>query len=361
MAVNLSRHRTELLQAYADILNEESGKNWMILSYEPNSSALMLSASGGGGLEEMALSFDCCKVQYGLTSLRNSGCSLTKVVLIHWQGESTPFHLLGQYGGHVREVERFFKCYKYAFLALQVDPAKPLFLRQLLPQEGIHLTHYARNEEDIDPDAIRSAVFKVTSGFGVDHTSPFVKPEPVGSVYRPVEAKKLIDLSERQKFWAQAEKEEAERQAAEQQRLMQNIASIEQEKQRLQERLSKECEERIGKVKISSKSASAINGELNSKVEPKIPPVSVVQPSKLPGYLKKKEEDSKIANDVIKEGKGEAAIQTECNGTDDTEISFLPGDTITHIDQVDPGWWYGVGPDKSSGLFPANYVKLLND
>ncbi|CDW57346.1 SH3 9 domain containing protein [Trichuris trichiura] len=247
MAVNLSRHRTELLQAYADILNEESG-----------------------GLEEMALSFDCCKVQYGLTSLRNSGCSLTKVVLIHW----------------------------VQFLRMTY------FLLQ-----GIHLTHYARNEEDIDPNAIRNAVFKVTSSFGVDHTSPFVKPEPV----------------------------------------------------------------------VSGICSNAVNGALKSKVEPKIPPVNSVQPSKHPGYLKKKEKDTKIANDV-KEAKGEAAIQTECNGNvpeeencltavalwdyqaaDDTEISFLPGDTITHIDQVDPGWWYGMAPDKTSGLFPANYVKLLND
>ena len=24
---------------------------------------------------------------------------------------------------------------------------------------------------------------------------------------------------------------------------------------------------------------------------------------------------------------------------DDTEISFDPGQVITHIDQIDPGWW----------------------
>lgn len=44
---------------------------------------------------------------------------------------------------------------------------------------------------------------------------------------------------------------------------------------------------------------------------------------------------------------------------DDTEISFDPGDIITHIERIDPGWWQGLGPDGNYGLFPANYVQLL--
>uniref|UniRef100_A0A1B6L3R3 SH3 domain-containing protein n=1 Tax=Graphocephala atropunctata TaxID=36148 RepID=A0A1B6L3R3_9HEMI len=45
---------------------------------------------------------------------------------------------------------------------------------------------------------------------------------------------------------------------------------------------------------------------------------------------------------------------------DDTEISFDPGDIITRIDQIDAGWWQGMAPDGSYGLFPANYVQLLD-
>lgn len=43
------------------------------------------------------------------------------------------------------------------------------------------------------------------------------------------------------------------------------------------------------------------------------------------------------------------------------EISFDPGDIITHVDQIDPGWWQGLGPDGTYGLFPANYVELLEN
>ncbi|NXQ52959.1 HCLS1 protein, partial [Anthoscopus minutus] len=45
-------------------------------------------------------------------------------------------------------------------------------------------------------------------------------------------------------------------------------------------------------------------------------------------------------------------------GDGDDEISFDPDDTITHIEMVDEGWWQGECHGRV-GLFPANYVKLL--
>lgn len=45
---------------------------------------------------------------------------------------------------------------------------------------------------------------------------------------------------------------------------------------------------------------------------------------------------------------------------DDTEITFDPEQFITNIDQIDPGWWQGVAPDGSYGLFPANYVEVVD-
>ncbi|XP_050399606.1 drebrin-like protein A isoform X2 [Patella vulgata] len=44
--------------------------------------------------------------------------------------------------------------------------------------------------------------------------------------------------------------------------------------------------------------------------------------------------------------------------TDETEITFDPGDMILNIEQIDEGWWLGTGPDGNHGMFPANYVEL---
>lgn len=44
---------------------------------------------------------------------------------------------------------------------------------------------------------------------------------------------------------------------------------------------------------------------------------------------------------------------------DDDEISFDPGDLITDIEELDPGWWRGTAPNGAVGLFPANYVEKI--
>ena len=45
----------------------------------------------------------------------------------------------------------------------------------------------------------------------------------------------------------------------------------------------------------------------------------------------------------------------------DEEITFDPGDIITEIDTFDEGWWKGQSPDGRFGMFPANYVELIED
>ncbi|KAH9518483.1 hypothetical protein Btru_016919 [Bulinus truncatus] len=45
---------------------------------------------------------------------------------------------------------------------------------------------------------------------------------------------------------------------------------------------------------------------------------------------------------------------------DDTEINFDPDQIITNIAEIDEGWWQGFAPDGSYGMFPANYVELIN-
>jgi len=47
--------------------------------------------------------------------------------------------------------------------------------------------------------------------------------------------------------------------------------------------------------------------------------------------------------------------------SDETEISFDPGQIVSHIDQIDPGWWQGLGPQGNYGLFPANYVEVIDN
>uniref|UniRef100_A0A914MNU6 Drebrin-like protein n=1 Tax=Meloidogyne incognita TaxID=6306 RepID=A0A914MNU6_MELIC len=44
---------------------------------------------------------------------------------------------------------------------------------------------------------------------------------------------------------------------------------------------------------------------------------------------------------------------------DNTELTFNPDDIISDIQMVHDGWWYGRSPNGACGLFPSNYVQLL--
>ncbi|XP_062995302.1 drebrin-like protein isoform X4 [Elgaria multicarinata webbii] len=60
------------------------------------------------------------------------------------------------------------------------------------------------------------------------------------------------------------------------------------------------------------------------------------------------------------EGKGLCARALyDYQAADDTEISFDPENMITNIEMIDEGWWRGYGPDGHFGMFPANYVELI--
>ncbi|CAO0796533.1 unnamed protein product [Mucor circinelloides] len=55
-----------------------------------------------------------------------------------------------------------------------------------------------------------------------------------------------------------------------------------------------------------------------------------------------------------------AVVLFEYDASETNEMSLLEGEVVTQIDQVDEGWWFGVSEDgKKQGLFPANYVQIL--
>ncbi|XP_076281629.1 actin binding protein 1 isoform X1 [Lasioglossum baleicum] len=62
--------------------------------------------------------------------------------------------------------------------------------------------------------------------------------------------------------------------------------------------------------------------------------------------------------DINNEGMIARALY-DYQAVDGTEITFDPGDIITHIETIDEGWWQGLGPGGIFGLFPANYVEVI--
>ncbi|RGB29839.1 hypothetical protein C1646_745191 [Rhizophagus diaphanus] len=57
-----------------------------------------------------------------------------------------------------------------------------------------------------------------------------------------------------------------------------------------------------------------------------------------------------------------AIVQYSYDASEDNEMSLLEGEIIKDIIQLDEGWWQGISADGSrSGLFPANYVEIIEN
>ncbi|KAK5652609.1 hypothetical protein OQA88_10370 [Cercophora sp. LCS_1] len=56
-----------------------------------------------------------------------------------------------------------------------------------------------------------------------------------------------------------------------------------------------------------------------------------------------------------------ALVQYDYDKAEDNEIELREGEYVTNIEMVDDDWWMGTNAQGESGLFPSNYVELVDD
>jgi hypothetical protein len=54
-----------------------------------------------------------------------------------------------------------------------------------------------------------------------------------------------------------------------------------------------------------------------------------------------------------------AVISYDYEKAEDNEVELREGEIVTDIDMVDEDWWMGTNSQGERGLFPANYVELI--
>jgi hypothetical protein len=60
-------------------------------------------------------------------------------------------------------------------------------------------------------------------------------------------------------------------------------------------------------------------------------------------------------------GGKKALVQYDYEKAEDNEIELREGEYVTNIEMVDDDWWMGTNARGESGLFPSNYVELVDD
>ncbi|XP_040898446.1 drebrin-like b isoform X1 [Toxotes jaculatrix] len=210
MAVNLSKNGPALTAAYKEVVDEKSNTNWALFTYEGNSNDIRLAEKGDGGLEELVEELNSGKVMYAFCRVQDPNSGLPKYVLINWTGEGVNDARKGICANHVSSMANFLK--------------------------GAHVTINARAEEDVEPEAIMQKVAKASGAnysFHKEASSRFQDsgPQgPVGSVYQKTNAMSEIRKTNKDNFWAQAEKEEEKRRQEERRKAEEERQKLERER-----------------------------------------------------------------------------------------------------------------------------------
>ncbi|XP_058460190.1 drebrin-like protein [Malaya genurostris] len=398
MSIDLEKHRESLIRTWKTVVDTKSPTNWALFSYEGQSNVLKVQETGEDGIAELAAEFNSGKVQYGFVRVDNKETGIAKFVFINWQGEGAPTSRKGSCAKHVRDVTNLLKGAHITIHAANEDDVEE-----------------ARIIEKLQKVVIND--FKVK-----DYSRANDAQKSVGTNYSRVIPTKEINPAERDEFWRKEEEEEKHRLQLEYERKLNETVQLEEERRRREEREFEKREaaldgpqspdkcyarqvsdssrtERDREIKqvveASGKVSSAKARFLNSTVQ--LSPTHIQQQPAVP-ELNLSPNVSNEEKILINELRAE--LESEQNGhngrqpaesvvpqeyfdpnatidlsdednmiraralydyqaADDSEISFDPGDIITHIDQIDEGWWQGLSPSGTYGLFPANYVELM--
>jgi drebrin-like protein len=71
------------------------------------------------------------------------------------------------------------------------------------------------------------------------------------------------------------------------------------------------------------------------------------------------QETTAHANQTLHASGKSAIAQYDYEKAEDNELELTEGETITNIEMVDEDWWMGTNSKGDSGLFPSNYVELV--
>jgi len=147
-----------------------------------------------------------------------------------------------------------------------------------------------------------------------------------------------------------------------------NQQHIQQQQQQLLQQQQKQQQPQAASPPVEQQAAAAAAPIPAVAAAP--PDVTSNNSSTQPDLIQDVTKDKKSAPDLTKTGAGVggsgqeygicAVALYDYQAADETEISFDPGQVITHIDKIDPGWWQGLSPSGNCGLFPSNYVELVD-
>nr|XP_024216514.1 drebrin-like protein isoform X2 [Halyomorpha halys] len=418
MAVNLDKNKTAMISAWKEVVEDKSPTNWALFGYEGQTNDLNLISKGDGGIEELKDEFSSGQIMYAFLKVLDPKTSLPKCVLINWQGEGAPLVRKGTCANHIRDVSNLLRGAHITINARNEEEVdEDVVIEKVAKSTGSAYSFKERigdNDRQTAPVGTTYQRVIPKNEINISERDKFWQKEEEEEKKRLAEEKRKQD-----ELKAQAERERQEREAEKTterdspERFTRRNNSVRQEAEELikmrdfDPRAVFEKNTSVGQ--LSSRKSSLQNAqnevvttkdsvhklqnawppqaEKEVKTEPIVEDIPKLVSEKVevkPDEVIKEEtvQPETVQPQIVEDATPVEAqyVDDGYNGSeyidfndlglraealydyqaaDETEISFDPGDIITHIDQIDTGWWQGLAPDGTFGLFPANYVQLL--
>ncbi|XP_049267911.1 drebrin-like protein isoform X2 [Rhipicephalus sanguineus] len=429
MAVNLVKHKDELLCAWKEVVDDKDGTNWALFGYDKQTYDLCLVGKGAGGLEELTEELNCGKIMYAFCRVQDPNTNISKFILINWQGEGAPLVKKGCCANHFMDISNFFRGSVYK----RIQPAREISTTE---REKFWMKEQEEEKKRIEEEKLKAEAARNRLAEEVKERE--LKDARAREEWFKERSLSIDKMREAEKNAQNSTHNKVNKKLWEQQ-LQEDMQDEEERKRRsqsLRNQRNEEAQALIAQRTVNAKamfqpttytgtyasqaasvpnhaSAQHTNHESmvsradacasphavqnNREAAVTSPPAeftytrnqlqgkgsarSEAEPEPERTHNQSWEagaaaEASVCASEAANEysaGLSQAQLATvessdpglraralyDYQAADDTEISFDPDDVITHIEQIDEGWWQGLGPDGTYGLFPANYVELI--
>lgn len=400
MSIDLEKHRESLVRAWKTVVDTKSSTNWALFSYEAQSNVLKVQETGEDGIAELAAEFNSGKVQYGFVRVDNKETGIAKFVFINWQGEGAPTSRKGSCAKHVRDVCNLLKGAHITIHAANEDDVEEARIMEKLQKVVVNdfkVKDYSR---------VNDAPKPVGTNYNRVIPTKEINPAERDEFWRKEEEEEKHRLQlEYERKLSETIKLEEERRRREEREFEKREAALESQPSPVKTDYARQVSDssrterdlEIKQVAEASGKVSSVKARFLNSTAP-ISPVPIQQQPVLASepLMSPENEEMSLINELKAELEAEqnalngrqAMAETiqppqeffdpnatidlsdednmlraralyDYQAADDSEISFDPGDIITHIDQIDEGWWQGLAPDGTYGLFPANYVELI--
>ncbi|XP_042748522.1 drebrin-like protein [Lagopus leucura] len=353
------------------------------------------------------------KVMYAFCRVKDPNSGLPKYVLVNWTGEGVNDVRKGACANHVSTVASFLKGAHVTINARAEEDVEPeLIMQKVAKASGANYSFHKESSrfQDAGPQGPVGSVYQKTNAMSeikrVNKDHFWAKAEK-DEENRRLEEKRRAE-EERQRLERERRERELQEAAGREQRFQARSSQIEAQKRLQQEaerREQQQWKEQQAEEREAGQRRSVRRSESVEKAQrPGNPRDIFVQRERAapgdtaataqPGHSVSPMGSHPDGENVYEDAADGAAIYEEppqdhddgaqyqypagyqqepelagkglCaralydyQAADDTEISFDPENIITNIEMIDEGWWRGYGPDGHFGMFPANYVELL--